>query len=80
MTESLAHDDPLIERFRKRYPNFTFKRYKYILDLLKDPPQEDKGRNDIKLYGTVDSLPGSEEESASDKADEDPPENVEKHA
>ncbi len=76
MTESLAHEDPLIERFRRRYPNFTFKRYKYILDLLKDPPQEDKGRSDIKLYGTADSLPDGE---ADDRQD-DPPEDTEKHA
>ena len=60
----VAAEDPLLERFRRRYPNFTFARYKYILDLIKDPPQEDKGRSDIKLYGTADSLPGSEAEEA----------------
>ena len=80
MTESSARDDPLIERFRKRYPNFTFKRYKYILDLLKDAPQEDKGRSDLKLYGTADSLPRAEEETDAPENADTPDEENESEA
>lgn len=61
MTRARARENPWLKRFKKRYPNFTFKKYKYILDLISDPPQENKGRKDLKLYGTADTLPGAEE-------------------
>lgn len=67
-----AKENPLIKRFKKKYPNFTFKKYKYILDIIADPPQENKGRKDIKLYGTADTLPGSEEKNAAEKAAQAP--------
>ncbi|MBQ9228029.1 MAG: putative ABC transporter permease [Eubacterium sp.] len=54
------NQNALLARFKKRYPNFTLKNYKYILDLINDPPMEDKGRHDIKLYGTADSIPEAE--------------------
>lgn len=60
MTKARARENPWLKRFKKRYPNFTFKKYKYILDLIADPPQENKGRKDLKLYGTADTLPGTE--------------------
>ena len=62
MTKARARENPWLKRFKKRYPNFTFKRYKYILDIIADPPQENKGRKDLKLYGTADTLPGAEAE------------------
>ena len=57
-------DSPLITRFKKKYPDFTFKKYKHILDAIKDPPQENKGRTDITLYGTAETLPGTEHSDA----------------
>lgn len=69
-------ENPLLRRFKKRYPNFTFKKYKYILDIIADPPQENKGRKDIKLYGTADTLPGSETETAADDAEPEKAENA----
>ena len=62
MTKMRAKENPWLTRFKKKYPNFTFKKYKYILDIIADPPQENKGRKDLKLYGTADTLPGTEEE------------------
>lgn len=50
-------DNALLRRIRTRYPNFTLKKYKFILDLIINNPQEDKERKDIKLYGTADSVP-----------------------
>ena len=65
--DSETHENALLARFKRRYPNFTLKKYKYILDLINDPPMEDKGRHDMKLYGTVDSIPeGEHSESNSD--------------
>lgn len=57
MAHTMAEENPVVVRFKKKYPNFTFSRYKYILDIINDAPQEDKGRTDIKLYGTADSIP-----------------------
>lgn len=57
----------LLARFKRRYPDFTLKKYKYILDLINDPPMEDKGRNDIKLYGTADSIPEAEKNAVKDE-------------
>ncbi|MBQ7541632.1 MAG: putative ABC transporter permease [Clostridia bacterium] len=54
-------ENPWITRFKKKYPDFTFKKYKYILDAIKDPPQENKGRTDITLYGTAETLPSAEQ-------------------
>ncbi len=71
MTKARARENPWLKRFKKRYPNFTFKRYKYILDIIADPPQENKGRKDLKLYGTADTLPGSEENDAEKPAEPD---------
>lgn len=65
-------ESPLIARFKKKYPDFTFKKYKYILDAIKDAPQENKGRTDITLYGTADTLPGTEPETPGSKPADDP--------
>ncbi len=71
MMKARAKENPWLKRFKKRYPNFTFKKYKYILDLIADPPQENKGRKDLKLYGTADTLPGSEAEEKADTTETD---------
>ncbi|MGN0535698.1 MAG: putative ABC transporter permease [Eubacterium sp.] len=42
----------VISRIKRRYPDFSLKKYKPILDIILDKPQEDKGRKDIKLYGS----------------------------
>lgn len=67
MVNSLARQNPFIERFKNRYPNFTFKRYKYILDIIMNPPMEEKARKDITLYGTAETLPESEEQKADEE-------------
>jgi len=54
-------NDTVIKRIKERYPNFTLKNYKYILDFITDKPQEEKARKDIKLYGTAESKPKAEE-------------------
>ncbi len=59
---TMADENPIVKRFKQRYPDFTFSRYKYILDIINDKPQENKARKDIKLYGTADSIPEAEEE------------------
>ena len=56
-------NDTVIKRIKHKYPNFTLKNYKYILDIITDKPQEDKARTDIKLYGTADSIPDAESDS-----------------
>lgn len=61
-TNWITSDNALIRRIKGRYPDFTLKKYKAILDVIMDKPQEEKARKDIKLYGTADSLPTPEEE------------------
>ena len=56
-TAEFIKNDTVIKRIKERYPDFTLKKYKYILDFITDKPQEDKARKDIKLYGTADSIP-----------------------
>lgn len=63
MAHTMADENPVVKRFKKKYPNFTFSRYKYILDIINDAPQEDKARKDIKLYGTAESIPEAEEKN-----------------
>lgn len=59
--KTMAEENPVVKRFKQRYPNFTFSKYKYILDIINDAPQEDKARKDIKLYGTAESIPEPDE-------------------
>lgn len=63
LSSKLVHENSLVQRIYKKYPDFTLKKYKYILDIILDKPQKDKGRKDIKLYGTADSLPSADEEN-----------------
>jgi uncharacterized membrane protein len=56
----LLKDNPMLAKFRKRYPTFTLKKYKYILDIIADNPVENKGRKDLKLYGTAETVPVAE--------------------
>lgn len=62
MIQRFKDDNALIKRIHKKYPNFTLEKYKTLLDIIKDAPQEGKGRADIKLYGTADSIPGADDE------------------
>lgn len=62
LSGKLLHENSLVQRIYKKYPNFTLKKYKYILDIILDKPQKEKARTDIKLYGTADSLPSVDEE------------------
>lgn len=64
VSKLFTDEKSLVQRIRKKYPNFTLKKYKYILDIITDKPQEDKARKDIKLYGTADSLPDPDEEKS----------------
>lgn len=61
LSNRLSHENSLIKRIHKRYPDFTLKKYKFILDIILDKPQENKERKDIKLYGTADTIPNPDE-------------------
>ena len=65
--DSENNQNTVFARFKRRYPNFTLKKYKYILDIINDPPMEDKGRTDIKLFGTADSIPEAENKEHKDE-------------
>ena len=65
LSSKLSSENSLIKRIRKRYPDFTLKKYKHILDFILDKPQENKERKDIKLYGTAESLPDPDEKAES---------------
>ena len=62
MTKSLNEENSLLQRIRRKYPNFTLQNFKRAFDIIFDEPQEGKARTDIKLYGTVESLPNPDEE------------------
>lgn len=48
----IKNDKSVFSRIKKRYPNFTLSKYKKLLDVILDKPQESKARTDIKLYGS----------------------------
>ena len=60
-TEAYLKNNTVLNRLKTNYPNFTLNKYKHIIDIILDKPQEDKGRKDIKLYGTADSVPNANE-------------------
>ena len=62
----LTEKSSAIGRIRRSYPDFKIKKYRFVLDLLMDPPQEGKRSSDKKLYGTADSLPEAEPENEAD--------------
>ena len=67
---ALTEEKSVLNRMRRSYPDFKIKKYRFVLDILMDPPQEGKRSTDKKLYGTADSLPQAEEET--DKTETDP--------
>ncbi|MGN0528354.1 MAG: putative ABC transporter permease [Eubacterium sp.] len=58
---SMQSDNSILSKIKNRYPDFTLKKYKHILDIVMDKPHEDKGRKDIKLYGIADSIPTADD-------------------
>jgi uncharacterized membrane protein len=60
LTEFIKNDT-VIKRIKERYPDFTIEKYKHIIEIIADKPQEDKARKDIKLYGTAESKPNPED-------------------
>lgn len=61
-----------IGRIRRSYPDFKMKKYRFVLDLLMDPPQEGKRSTDKKLYGTADSLPEADDTPESQDSENEP--------
>ncbi len=59
---SIKSESKIVERMRHVFPDFTLKKYKYIWDIIMDKPQEENARKDIKLYGTAETIPDSDEE------------------
>jgi uncharacterized membrane protein len=62
LTEYIKNDT-VIKRIKEKYPNFTIEKYKHILEIITDKPQEEKARKDIKLYGTAESKPNPEDKA-----------------
>ncbi|MBR6939752.1 MAG: putative ABC transporter permease [Clostridia bacterium] len=60
----------VLEHFKRRYPNFTLKKYKYIIDYISDAPSGEHKKKDVKLYGTADSIPDPEDEEVAEKPQE----------
>ena len=57
IASSFISENRLYARVKKIAPDFKLDKYKKVLDIIRDQPQEDKARKDIKLYGTADSIP-----------------------
>lgn len=51
LVKKLSNEKSPLSKFKKRYPDFTLQKYKEILDIIRDKPDETKARKDIKLYG-----------------------------
>ena len=64
MLAKLKEKNAVLKRIKRKYPNFTLKKYKDILDIILDKPQPNKARTDLKLYGTADTIPEAEKTDA----------------
>ena len=62
ISSSFVNDNRFYNKLKNITPDFKLDKYKKILDILRDQPDEKKARKDIKLYGTADSIPKSEDE------------------
>ena len=62
MKDSANNENSFIKKFQKKHPNFNQENFKKWFNIIFDEPQEGKARTDIKLYGTPESLPGTEDE------------------
>ena len=51
LIKKLNDEKSPITKFRKRFSNVNIQKYKDILDVIRDKPDESKARTDIKLYG-----------------------------
>ena len=51
MIKKLSGEKSPLSKFKRRYPDFTLQKYKEVLDIIRDKPDETKSRKDIKLYG-----------------------------
>lgn len=61
LVDSVNNERSVISRIRRKYPDFSLKKYKYILDIILDMPMEDGGRKDVKVYGTSEKDESDEE-------------------
>ena len=50
-------ENPVILRFKERYPDVKLTKYKFLYDIIMNEPDESKERKDIKLYGTAETAP-----------------------
>lgn len=64
--ENINHRKNAFNHFKRRYPNFTLKKYKYIIDSIGEPSHDAVRDKSIKHFGTADSIPGAE--NGSDEA------------
>ena len=60
---SSTRESKTFNKLKKSYPYLTFKKYKYLIDIILDKPIEENARTDIKLYGTADTIPHKETET-----------------
>lgn len=51
LIQKLSNEKSPITKFKNRFPDFSIQKYKDILDIIRDKPDESKARKDIKLYG-----------------------------
>ena len=66
---SINNEKSVLSRIKRKHSDFSIKKYKPILDIIFDKPQENKARKDIKLYGT-----GEQIENGINKNENDPEE------
>ncbi len=62
--KKLVSDNPVVDRFKKRFLRVNLEKYKFLTDIIINNPDESRARHDIKLYGTAETAPVKEEEKA----------------
>ncbi len=64
--KKLISENPVVDRFKERFPRIKLEKYKFIQDIFFNNPDESKARHDIKLYGTAETAPKKEYEKTDD--------------
>ncbi len=68
LVKRLNDEKSPVTKFRKRFSNVNIQKYKEILDVIRDKPDESKARTDIKLYGEKNDF--EDEETAEAKEEQ----------
>lgn len=71
LIDRLNDEKSPITKFKNRYPDFNIQKYKEILDIIRDKPDESKARKDLKLHGEENDFDDDSEKTEDTEKEEE---------